>query len=232
MPHRLLKSVPVWIVSLCAGSLLLAALTLGLVQATKTRSVSHPVTTIDYFSGAVHYTVPAIYNPGITRYSDERKYSALSFMLFLPNFSPAADHLEELKRPGWRDQMTLLFEHGPHMLDSDAQIAWMTNWPRGVHTRPEPAANGCDLYRTPLMAPGDVYVCPEDGFKLVLSCGRNSDVPFPSCSVFENVTPDLSLIYHYSAKYADDAVSIDRHIKALLSSFAKPETAAAMDSSP
>ncbi len=115
--------------------------------------------------------------------------------------------------------MTLLLEHGPHMIDSDAQIAWMTNWPRGVHTRPETAANGCDLYRTPLMAPGDVYVCPEDGHKLVLSCGRKSDVPFPSCAVYENVSSDLSLIYHYSTRYADDAISIDRRIKALIASF-------------
>ncbi len=117
--------------------------------------------TVEYFSGTSRYRIAKKYNPGISNYSEQRNYSALTLMLFLPDFSPAADHLKELKQPGWRNQMTLLLEHGPHMIDSDAQIAWMTNWPRGVHTRPETAANGCDLYRTPLMAPATSTCAPR-----------------------------------------------------------------------
>lgn len=167
--------------------------------------------------------MPVRYHAGISRYSEKRDYSALTMMLFLPDFSPAADHAEELRIPGWRNQMTLLFEHGPRFSEPDQQIASMINRPQGVHTLSTPAANGCDLYRTPLMMPGDVYVCPNDRSKLVLSCDRKSDVPFPSCTVFENFSPDLSLIYHYSVKYVDDAVSIDHRIKALIASFVKPK---------
>ena len=156
-------------------------------------AVSDPAT-VDYFSGTTHYAIPAFYRPGITAYFEKRNYSALNLMLFLPDFSPASQHVEEMRVPGWRNRMTLLFEHGPHMISPEAQIAWMTNWPRGVHTPLEPTANGCDLYRTPFIIFGDLYVCPEDGAKLAVSCDRKSDVPSPACAVSENVSTDLSVI--------------------------------------
>ena len=177
MSSRALKSVFVWLAVLGGSALLLAVVTIDVQEAQRVRGAeANSVTTIDYFSGTTHYAVPMKYYPGIKHYSEKRNYSALTLMLFLPDLSPAAEHLEEMKRPGWHDQMTLLIEHGPHVTDPDAQIAWMTNFPRGVHTLPEAAANGCEIYRTPLMMPGDVFVCPEDGSKLVISCDRKSDV--------------------------------------------------------
>lgn len=178
--------------------------------------------TLDYFSGMAHYAVPARLNPGITRFSEGRNYSALTLMLFLPDFSPVADHPEEMKRPGWHDQMTLLFEHGPRMSDPEAQIASLTNRPLVGPTKPEALSNGCDIYRTPLVSPGDVYVCREGGTKLVISCVRTTGsvvIPSPSCTVMENINSDLSVIYHYSVRYVENAVLIDCRVRALLSSF-------------
>ena len=176
--------------------------------------------TLDYFSGMAHYAVPARLNPGITRFSEGRNYSALTLMLFLPDFSPVADHPEEMKRPGWHDQMTLLFEHGPRMSEPEAQIASLTNRPLVGPTKPEALSNGCDIYRTPLVDPGDVHACPEDGNKLVVSCTRTIGsvvIPSPACTVMENISSDLGVIYHYSVRYVESAVVIDRHVRSLLS---------------
>ena len=146
MTSRAFRLVLVWLAFLGGSTLVLAAVTIDIHEAQIVRGAeANSATTIDYFSGTTHYAVPVKYHPGITRYSEKRNYSSLTLMLFLPDLSPAAEHLEEIKRPGWHDQMTLLFEHGPHIIDSDAQIAWMTNWPQGVHTLPEPIANGCSL---------------------------------------------------------------------------------------
>lgn len=228
MSRPTLNSVSLWLTALGASASLLVAVLYQFHEAKRIPNAAlSSASTVDYFSGTAHYAVPVKYNPGVTRYSEKRNYSALTLMLFLPDLSPAVDHPDEMERPGWQNQMTLLFEHGPRFGTADEQIAMLTNKPRGVHTLPEPAGNGCDLYKTPLMVPGDVYVCQEDGSKLVLSCKRESDVPSPSCTIFEDISPDLSLIYHYSATYAVDAVSIDRHVRTLIASFVRSRAASA-----
>ena len=225
---RVLRSASVWLAALGGSALLFAAAVVVVHEAKRVHGAAPAsVTTVDYFSGTTHYAVPMKYHPGITHYSEKRNYSALTLMLFLPDLSPAAEHLEEMKRPGWHDQMTLLIEHGPHVIDPDAQVAWMTNFPRGVHTLPEPAANGCEVYRTPLMMPGDVFVCPEDGSKLVISCDRKSDIPYPACTGHERIREDLTLVFAYSIKYAGDASSIDQRVKALIASFVTSQTVSA-----
>ena len=207
-------------IAILTGSLVISTALFSMDDEREKGSGFHASDTVDYFSGGVHYTIPKSLNPAITRFSEKHNHSALSLMLSLPDLTPIAPH--STRNPGWNDLITLLFEHGPRASDYESQLAFVTNMPPGAHTPSQPTSNGCDLYRTPLFDPGNVYVCPIPAGKLVVSCSRSTGavvIPYPSCTVFENISDDLSLIYTYGVEHVDDAALIDHRVRALVSSF-------------
>ena len=185
---------------------------------------SEPPATVMF--GDVLYRIPKAYLPGVTPFkagSAETQvgsgYAAFTIGILLPDFRPAATDLDEFRRVGWHKQLNVLVEYGRHFREPSELIEQLLGWAKLNKDDYQQLDNGCRLYRGNMTVTKELYICFPQSRMTMIECIGEHEVPFPSCTVLENLSTDTTVIYNYSRAFIDEGAEIDNKLRALLISF-------------